>query len=175
MTPRNILTCTAIIAFAALSSGCRSLQQTGPSPDPKLTRMIKHLSSLDYPRGFDVMYKQPAQSTEIIIQSLSPVPRNRYQPAPQVVWQLRALHSLTGLHMTAVTSKELTPDERRHLLDPDTKEVRFFATLMSHDMTWVAPEDAQREIIARWKKWYKKYGADHTYVCDPNVGNWYFY
>jgi hypothetical protein len=151
------------------------LRRPPSQADARLARLVENLSNLDYPRGFEVMYDRPQQSTKMLVHGLSPIPRSKYQPAPRVVWQLRALHSLTGIHMTGTTSEDLSAEERQHLLDPDTKEVLFFATLMSRDMTWIAPEDAQKEIIAKWKKWYRKNGTDHTYVCDPNVGKWYFH
>jgi hypothetical protein len=127
--------------------------------------------------NFEILYKSPRRSTELLISSLKPVRRGQYQSNkhPQVVWNIRALRSLTGLDFRALTKADLTEDEA-HFLDHDAKtdEVLFFGTWMSRDSVWVAPLDAQTAIIGKWRKWFEKHGQTFTYVNDRNFDNWYF-
>ena len=126
---------------------------------------------------FEILYKNPRRSAELLIASLQPVRRGQYQSGkhPQVVWIIRALRSLTGLNFRAQTQANLTEDEA-HFLDRDatTDEVNFFGTWMSRDRVWVAPLDAQTIIIGKWREWFEKKGQTFTYVNDRNFDNWYF-
>src|SRR5579859_738473 len=126
---------------------------------------------------FEILYKNPRRSTELLISSLKPVRRGHYESSkhPQVVWNIRALRSLTGLDFRAPTKADLTEDEA-HFLDHDAKtdDVNFFGTWMSRDRVWVAPLDAQTAIIRKWRKWFAQDGQTFTYVSDRNFDNWYF-
>lgn len=127
--------------------------------------------------GFEVLYKNPRRSAQLLISSLKPVRRGQYLTGkhPQMVWNLRALRSLTGLSFRAPTHVDLTEDEAHFLgHDPKTDEVEFFGTWMSRDRVWVAPVDAQTTIIEKWRKWFREYGETFTYVNDRNFDNWYF-
>jgi len=129
-----------------------------------------------FPR-FEILYKNPRRSTELLISSLKPVRRGQYLTGehPEVVWKIRALRSLTGLNFRASTHADLTEDEAHFLgHDPKTDEVEFFGTWMSRDRVWVAPPDAQTAIIRKWQKWYREHGETFTYPNDRNFDNWYF-
>jgi hypothetical protein len=124
-----------------------------------------------------VLYKSPRRSTEIILASLKPVRSGQYVGGkhPQVVWNIRALRSLTGLDFQAPTQADLTEDEAHFLdHDPKTGEVHFFGTWMSRDRVWIAPLDAQTTIIKKWRKWFIEHGETFTYVNDRNFDHWYF-
>jgi hypothetical protein len=125
---------------------------------------------------FEILYKNPRRSTELLISSLKPARHGQYSSGnhPQVVWKIRALRSLTGVDFRAKTKSELDEDES-HFLDRNAKgEVRLFGTWMSRDRVWVAPVDAQTAIITRWQDWFKKHGEAFTYVNDRNFDDWYF-
>ena len=127
--------------------------------------------------GFEVLYKNPRRSAQLLVSSLKPIRRGQYLTGkhPQVVWNLRALRSLTGLDFRAPTHVDLTEDEAHFLgHDPKTDEVEFFGTWMSRDRVWVAPVDAQTAIIEKWRKWFREHGESFTYVNDRNFENWYF-
>ena len=146
--------------------------------DTEIKAAIAKLSA--NPRGmdqFEILYKNPRRSTELLIASLHPVPRGRYQSGrhPQAVWIIRALRSLTGLNFRAHTRDHLTDNEAHFLdLDARTGGVNFFGTWMSRDRVWVAPLDAQTTIIGKWREWFEKKGKTFTYVNDRNFDNWYF-
>jgi hypothetical protein len=84
---------------------------------------------------------------------LKPVPRGQYVGGkhPEVVWEIRALRSLTGLDFRARTKSKLNRDES-HFLDLNSKgEICFFGTWTSRDRVWVAPLDTQALIIRKWR------------------------
>src|SRR2546425_954674 len=101
--------------------------------------------------GFQVLWRYPQRSTELLVAMLAPVARGAYQSGshPPVVWYLRALRSLTGLNFRGTTNELLTEDEEHWLRPGRDRSVEFFGTWMSRDHVWVAPEDAQTEIIDR--------------------------
>ncbi len=124
----------------------------------------------------EILYKDPFRSAEILISSLKAVPRGQYKSGqhPQVVWNIRALRSPTGLEFRATTESRLDDDEV-HFLDRNTKgQIQFFGTWMSRDRVWVAPVDAQNAIIAKWQNWLEKQGKTFKYVNDRNIDHWYF-
>ena len=126
---------------------------------------------------FEILYKNPQRATQLLISSLKPVPRGQYVSGqhPQVVWNIRALRSLTGLDFHAPTRADLS-EEEAHFLghDANTDEVHFFGTWMSRDRVWVAPRDAQTALIKKWREWLAQHGKDFEYVNDPVADHWYF-
>ena len=112
--------------------------------------------------------------TQLLISSLKPVRRRQYVSGqyPQVVWNIRALRSLTGLDFTPLRKQE----EEAHFLghDANTDTVHFFGTWMSRDRVWVAPRDAQTAIIRKWREWLTQHGKDFEYVNDPVADHWCF-
>jgi hypothetical protein len=87
---------------------------------------------------------------------------------------VRALRSLTGLDFRAGTNAKLTAEES-HFLDMNARgEVEFFGTWMFRDSVWVAPGDAQVQIIKKWQEWFAAHGRTHKYVNDRDFDHWYF-
>ena len=171
---RKLLTALTLVLVSVAASA-----QPAPT-DAQIRAAIGRLGVGTDEKGFaefEVLYKSPRRSAEILIASLKPVRRGQYIGGkhPQVVWNLRALRSLTGLDFRAATEADLTEDEAHFLRhDPKTDEVHFFGTWMSRDRVWVAPLGAQRAIIGKWREWLEKNGKTFTYVNDRNFDNWYF-
>jgi len=140
-----------------------------------LPELVRGLSGEVYPEGFEAMYRRPREATALLIRNLNAVRRAKYRPAPTVVWQLRALHSLTGVRFSGSTS-EVLDDQEKHWIDaPEAGQVHFYGTWMSRDMTWVAPPDAQKNIISKWRRWWRQSGTNHDYPCDRSIDSWYFH
>lgn len=103
------------------------------------------------------------------------------------IWCVRGLGYLTGLTFVAPSHHWFTrrEDWRRSVLlrevrngdEPPGRAIRksfpYFATIMSTDATAIAPEDAQRAIIAQWRAWHAAHGATHRYEPDESW-EWYF-
>jgi len=169
----------AVLFAAALCFLIPATQaQSGPS-DAEIKAAIARLGDNTDAKGFvqfEILYKNPRRSAELLIKQLKPVPRGQYVSGkhPQVVWNIRALRSLTGLDFRAETNSDLD-EEESHFLDLNAKgEVRFFGTWMSRDRVWVAPVDAQAIIIKKWQEWFEKNGKTFTYVNDHDFDKWYF-
>ena len=152
--------------------------QVKPS-DAEINWAIAHLSDSTDEKGFanfETLYKNPRRSAELLVASLKPIRRGEYTTGkhPQVVWDIRALRSLTNIDFRATTQSHLTEDES-HFLDRNASgEIHFFGTWMSRDRVWVAPLDAQTVIIEKWREWFRKNGQTFAYVNDRNLDNWYF-
>jgi hypothetical protein len=173
---RILIALVAVLScLAPLEAGSQQL----PS-DVEIKAAIKSLGENTDEKGFtrfEILYKNPRRSTELLIATLKPVRRDQYVGGrhPQVVWSIRALRSLTGLDFCGPTQANLTEDEA-HFLDhnPKTDEVEFFGTWMSRDRVWLAPVDAQTTIIKKWRKWFREHGETFSYVNDRNFDHWYF-
>jgi hypothetical protein len=171
---RNIFTALFLVLLCVVASA-----QPAPT-DGQIRTAIAKLGVGTDENGFaefEVLYRSPRRSAEILIASFKPIRRGQYLGGnhPQVVWNIRALRSLTGLDFRAATQADLTADEAHFLgHDPKTDEVEFFGTWMSRDTVWVAPVDAQTTIIRKWRKWFREHGETFAYVNDRNFDHWYF-
>jgi len=170
----RLLVVAAVVLFL---SPAKAFSQQSPS-DSEIQAAIGRLGEGD--KGFsefETLYQNPRRSAELLIRALQPARRGQYAGGkhPQVVWNIRALRSLTGLNFRGATRADLTEDEA-HFLDrnPKTAEVQFFGTWMSRDRCWVAPLDAQSAIIRKWRQWFAKNGQTFTYVNDRDFDKWYF-
>jgi len=173
---RGYLAAFATVIVCLLPIAAHAQQE--PS-DAEIKAAIARLGEGTDEKGFvkfEILYKNPRRSTELLISSLKPVPRGQYQSGkhPQVVWNIRALRSLTGLDFRAATKSKLDDDESHFLARNAKEEVHFFGTWMSRDRVWVAPLDAQTAIIGEWREWFEKDGQTFAYVNDLNFDNWYF-
>lgn len=137
---------------------------------------IRQLKSETATQSLEILYRDPDQSTKMLITELGLTERGHYVTGkhPQAVWIIRALRSLTGRNFRAHTNAKLTADEAHFLNMNAQGEVEFFGTWMSRDSVWVAPTDAQAAIIKQWHDWFARRGSSYTYVNDRNFDHWYF-
>jgi hypothetical protein len=146
--------------------------------DADIQTAIGKLASKDREseKAFQVLYKNPEHSTELLLSTLKPTARGEYISGqhPQAVWVIRALRSLTGLDFRATTTEKLSGDEAHFLNLNKQNQIEFFGTWMSRDSVWVAPTDAQAAIIKQWQDWFAQHGHHHKYVNDTNFDHWYF-
>jgi hypothetical protein len=170
---------TALAAVMLCLLPMVAFSQQAPS-DEEIRAAIAKLGEGTDQNGFarfEILYRNPRRSAQLLISSLTPVRHGQYLTGkhPQVVWDIRALRSLTGLDFRGPTEAGLTQEEAHFLdHDPKTGGVEFFGTWMSRDRVWVAPVDAQAAIIKRWREWFREHGETFTYVNDKNFDHWYF-
>jgi|SRR5437667_2389577 len=146
---------------------------------------IKSLGAGD-PNDFEPLYQYPVSATRFLVAELHVIKRGSYRTseaegfgpinheAAHVIWCIRALRSLTGLNFKATTNAQLDEKEGHFLGYANNREVSFFGTWMSRDLSFVAPEDAQQKIIAKWKSWFTEHGTTYKYVNERNIDKWYF-
>ncbi len=147
---------------------------------------VTPISTRTAERQFEVLARAPAVSACHLVQEIVVVRATTIRPDDyaayahemHVIWCLRALRFLTnGLVFKATTRENPAgwDETRRDLLSPDsTKRVPFFSVWMSHDIVFVAPEDAQDDIIRQWEEWYQRRGATFPYKNATSVDDWYF-
>jgi hypothetical protein len=59
-----------------------------------------------------------------------------------------------------------------HRADPES--VAFFGTWMSRDSVYLAPVDAQKQIIAEWLAWFRQHADDWQMPPKPpDIDDWY--
>lgn len=119
-----------------------------------LARMRGVVPGSDSLVAWDLFRANPQRTVDLILPTLQPVKRDLHLGAPNMVWRVRVLQRLTGLEYRAATRARLTEDERKHLEADSARVVRFAGEDRDPGMTWTAPADAQKAIIARWRAWW---------------------
>lgn len=128
----------------------------------------------------------PQLSTKLLIEELHPVKEARIlasekkPDAEHVLWCIRALRFLTGGkefcgHTTYNFGKSELERNRKYWVNFKHKNcVSFFAMWPSRGSEYIAPEDAQKEIIDKWKGWFAKDGTSFDYkpLQDPKPEEW---
>lgn len=160
----NLPMLTLVVSFSFFFA----VPQSGKpiATDAEIRAAVAALNSQSAKNSFDLFYTNPQEATK----------RGHYLTGehPRAVWIVRALRSLTGLDFRARTKAPPTADET-HFLGLNAKgKVEFFGTWMSRDSAWVAPKDAQIQIIKQWKEWFAQRGRGCRYVNDRNFDDWYF-
>jgi hypothetical protein len=142
--------------------------------------------------ALDLLATDPQQSTRLLIVELHPIPRKTYFEATKtpeskhVIACLRALHYLTGTTFSATSTAKLSDDEKQFLDfhnqmhdDNPGHALHFFGVWMSRNADIVAPTDAQRNIIKRWKLWGSQHGNTVNSVpsgkAAQKMDEWYWF
>ena len=128
----------------------------------------------------------PRESAGLLIDALHTIPDSEESakadsPSMEHVLEvIRALRYITGgtdfcaqtQHVFGSSEEE---NNRKYWLTFRHKTcLSFFGYWMSRGRTYIAPVDAQRNIIDQWKSWYAKYGETFPYkpLHDPAPENW---
>lgn len=100
-----------------------------------------------------------------------------YQSTMHMINCIRILRAITGQKFYAKTEYEFNLQKEKnriYWLHNDKKnEVPFFSTWMSRDSVFIAPVDAQKEIIEKWKQWYMK-NKVNKFSPNYDINFWYF-
>ncbi|HEY9164686.1 MAG TPA: hypothetical protein VIS48_00845 [Candidatus Kryptonia bacterium] len=132
-----------------------------------------------------MLRNEPDSSIQLLIAELSPINSvtrispeeyDRHLKEVHIIWCIRALRYLTGLDFTARTQHKFAKaeKERSYFLRDKNGQVAFFADRMSHDVLYIAPPDAQSQIISKWKAWYRKHSGHVHLNKKTDFDNWYF-
>ena len=149
-------------------------QTEGKETDSLIASTIRNIGGADYEQDLKTFAQHPARATELLIKSLRPVRRGKYRKHPDVIWYIRALRFLTKLDFKARTNGRLNEDEKNFLVYDEQRRVKFFGTWMSRDIAFVAPKDAQINIIRQWRDWFTTNGKTHNYASATPLDDWYF-
>ena len=191
-TERSSISMTSRIALLILLSLCTvgfAITQVGPQDDPVTpARLVARLGSNGNDDVADIkqLARTPRDSAGLLIGALHTIPDSETSakadsPSMEHVLELiRALRYITGgTDFCAQTKHVFGSSEeeknRKYWLTLHHKTcLSFFGYWMSRGRTYIAPVDAQRNIIAQWKIWYAKNGETFPYkpLHDPAPEDW---
>ena len=181
-----------IIAITALAcvSGC-SPQTTSPAAMP--SDLVSVLGHQDAERDFQTIERlasTPRESAIALVDALQEVnPVEGYESEmpvhdQAVIQKIRALRYVTGgLDFCSTAGNlnnlrtELEPELRSYWLRFRHRDcAAFFAIWPSRDMIFVAPAEAQREIIAKWREWAETEAASYSFkpLSNPAPETWIY-
>ena len=133
-----------------------------------------------------LMAENPSANAGLLVAALHTIPdteqfaRADDPTMEHALWMVRALRYLTGgkdfrartHHKFGSTEEE---QNRKYWLTFEGRpDVAFFAYWMSRNRWYIAPLDAQNEIIAQWRRWYADSGKQFDYKHLQNLSpeNW---
>jgi hypothetical protein len=170
------------------------VSNTGVARSKTIERTVKDLgiANENISKELAILAKDRHVATYLLVAELRPIPRKIYYESSKtknsrhVIACLRALRYLTGSTFTARTKKRLSVDERQFLdfknelydVNPD-HQLHFFSVWMSRNADFVAPIDAQKQIIFQWKQWQKNHGDSFQYTPpstpEKSMDQWYWF
>lgn len=179
----------ALILVCLLFSAPLALAQ--PTPKQSQPTIEQRVARLGSPGNDDLgdvkeLAESPEASAKALIDGLHTIPASeafakRDDPSMEhVLWLIRGLRYVTGgLDFCAGTKHVFGSSEeesnRKYWLTFHHKDcLTFFGYWMSRDRTYIAPEDAQRNIIDQWRHWYATYGTSYVYkpLQSPPPEKW---
>jgi hypothetical protein len=190
----NVVVCTFVIGLlVVLGVRASPTELTRGIPIAKLVKALG--SDGEDLQRIKLLAQQPVESARLLVAELHPVtgvrilsyePRARWEETLHVIWCLHALRYITGgLEFRARTAHDFGSGEieerRKWFVGGEQfrkdRSVRFFGVWMSRDSTYIAPRDAQIEIIRKWKASNAQHGKTFAYVDptqDQSPDVWYF-
>lgn len=150
-----------------------------------IKRLGYSTDSATFRKEMTLLSRNPSKAVSCLIEELQivqetkvlPKDADKHKSTLHIIWCIRALRYLTGIDFTGKTTYEFkkAEEDRTYFLKKDrNSELPFFAVWMSHDVIYIAPEDAQKEIIEKWGKWYSINGESFKYEPVDDINKWYF-
>jgi hypothetical protein len=179
---------TSVVLSCCVSNAVAALDE---DPIVAAVRQLGRESAKGPSEVLRLLAKQPRPAVEALVAELAvvrnppkgPIPDHR-RPDPRTdaflhaIWCVRGLQYLTGgVRFQAPTRHRFSEreEERAYWLKLDGEStVPFYATWMSQSLSYLAPEDAQRAIIEKWRAWYREHGASHRYRPAETIHDWFF-
>jgi hypothetical protein len=178
MTSRLALFAICMLVIVHFTFAQLGLKQDRLTVQQRVARLGSHGN--DDAADVRRLSETPKASAEALIADLHTIPDSEAfskADSPQmehVLWLIRALRYVTGgLDFCAESKYAFASSEeeknRQHWLTFHHGEcLTFFGYWMSRDRTYVAPEDAQKNIIDQWRHWYATFGATYEYKALKN-------
>lgn len=166
MNSRSLLVLVSLLAalavaprvHAAAADSAVAAAPTAAQVDAQLVRALDRMAGVvpgsDTLVDWALFRAHPQRTVDLVLPTLKPVRRGLALGAPNMVWRVRVLQRLTGLAFEARTKHKLSAEERESLSPDSLGRVPFAGENAKLGMTWVAPPDAQKAIIAQWRMWW---------------------
>jgi len=184
MTDRRAL----VFLFALFAVPFSLAQQEPPKVTVTLEQRVARLGTPANDNVADVrqLASNPGVSAGLLIADLHSIPDSEEfakadkLPMEHVLWLIRALRYLTGGMDFCAPSKHVfgnseEEQNRKYWLTFAHKEcLTFFAFWPSRGRWYIAPVDAQKNIIAQWRHWYATSGGKFEYkpLQNPPPEKW---
>lgn len=146
--------CAAAMAADSTDAEFRALARTDSLILASLARMRGVVPGADTMVAWKVFEAHPRRTLVLLMPTLRSIPRGLSLGAPNMVWRVRVAQRLTGLTFRARTKSRLSDEEKKWLAPDSTAAVPFAGENAARGMTWVAPRDAQRDILEQWRRWW---------------------
>jgi hypothetical protein len=167
----------------AICVGCKAPNALGANQGGTIASRVRALGPSTSSEDFKLFEADPVEAVEHLVMQLKPIsgrsiPRDKQEfhaEEMRVIWTIRALRYLTDMDFDGTTVNRNWDSDRGHFLQrTEGNAVKFFGVWMSRDYTFVAPRDAQLQIIAKWKDWAELHARTHVYPKKHNFDDWYF-
>jgi hypothetical protein len=130
------------------------------------------------------LLKDPLGSACWLVRSLKPVDSEKFSSEQmscseaEPIWAVRGLRYITGcmdFRGSAISSPMADPRDTRWklLMRRGKSEVPMFATWMSRDMVYLAPNEVQVQIIGRWERWFSEEATKFRFEACETLDDWY--
>jgi hypothetical protein len=139
----------------------------------------------------EVLAKNSSESGPVLISNLKPISLKEISPDQfathpaemKIIWSLRALRYIYRKDYSSKTNYVFKSEEElqvQHFIkasytDKTNHEVMLFGVWMSRDIIYLAPEDAQINIIKQWKEWSKSHSETLSPVSGPTKDDLWWY
>jgi hypothetical protein len=184
----------APLLLAVVLAGQRAAAVPTCVPNPQVEALVHSLGRDDrhHISTLEKLEEQPrvavchlTRALRVVADTHVPLDQqHRRQQTMNVVWAIRGLRYLNGCKDVRAPTRQDTSrwsgDRRWFLLGQRDRggvtatEMSFFATWMSRDNVFIAPVDAQKIIIQRWRDSYVSSGERHRYATCADINHWYF-
>jgi hypothetical protein len=173
---RAVLLLLMLSSTAANGSHCR---------DEQVKQFVERIGEIRSTEELATLRKKPSDAVACLIDVLRVVDATSLRPEEKasrrddfrVVWAIRALRYLTGKEFCGAAAHfDALEEDRRQFLTIKCGPgavVSFFGVWMSRDVVYLAPREAQEEIIQEWIRWYETQGSTYSYPV-ANDADWYF-
>jgi hypothetical protein len=171
------------VLLLVLCFGCKAPSPLDAKQGGLIASRVRALGPSTSVEDLEFFEADPVLAVEQLVMQLKPISgrsisidkQEFHAEEMRVIWTIRALRYLTGMDFDGTTVNRNWDSDRAHFLErTEGNTVKFFGVWMSRDYTFVAPRDAQLQIIAKWKDWAKLQAQKHAYPKEHNIDDWYF-
>ncbi len=153
---------------------------------PSIADAVKSLGPETTIEHLKILRRNPKLAVGLLVKQLEVISekkilsgdRQAYPREMRVVWSIRALRYLTSLDFKGNTDyrfeKNEDKDRTQFLHMSQDGRVAFFGMWMSRDSIYIAPKDAQQEIIKKWNEWTASTLNDYKFPVPRDIDFWYF-
>jgi hypothetical protein len=156
-----------------------SAAYSSPEDSSRIIKLIARLGDIDNSVNFKIMdtlkdYPDKYWLSGKLIDELDTTADPAYEDGKNalghykfdglhIIWCWRALRMITSLDFFGKSRQTLEGVYEEYLLNKETAEIKYCHVWVLKSIVYMAPGDAQLDIINQWKDWYKKEAKNFTF------------